>query len=123
MRVSLWSGSVKKDHRVHRLVLEAFVGPCPTGYEAGHLDGNRANNVLVNLVWMTPKENQHQRLVDGTATIGEKAFGAKLTADDVREIRRLHGQGLNHPTLAKRFGVTYQNISRIVKGKQWKHVA
>lgn len=42
---------------VHRLVLEAFVGPCPPGMQCRHLDGNSLNNRLSNLCWGTPKEN------------------------------------------------------------------
>lgn len=46
---------------VHRLVLEAFVGPCPDGMECCHYDGNPKNNNLDNLRWDTPKSNQGDR--------------------------------------------------------------
>jgi len=36
---------------VGRLVLAAFVGPCPAGHRAAHLDGNPLNNRLANLAW------------------------------------------------------------------------
>jgi len=36
---------------IHRLLLETFVGPCPEGMEAMHLDGNSLNNDLENLEW------------------------------------------------------------------------
>lgn len=42
---------------VHRLVLEAFVGPCPSGCEGCHYDGNPANNIVSNLRWDTTKNN------------------------------------------------------------------
>lgn len=41
---------------VHRLVLETFIGPCPDGQEARHLDGDATNNRLENLAW-TPQSN------------------------------------------------------------------
>lgn len=50
---------------VHRLVLEAFVGPCPPGMEARHLDGNPANNVLRNLAWGTKSENELDKVRQG----------------------------------------------------------
>ena len=53
--------------RVHRLVLSAFVGPCPEGMEACHWDGNRMNNHIDNLRWDTHKANcgdrRRQRLL------------------------------------------------------------
>jgi hypothetical protein len=47
-------------HGVHRLVLEAFVGPCPEGMQGCHRDDDPANNRLDNLEWGTPKQNQSQ---------------------------------------------------------------
>lgn len=43
---------------VHRLVLEAFVGPRPPGHECCHLDDDAANNRLDNLRWDTRSANQ-----------------------------------------------------------------
>jgi hypothetical protein len=43
--------------RVHRAVLEAFVGSCPPRHEASHLDNDPFNNRLENLAWETAKEN------------------------------------------------------------------
>ena len=50
---------------VHRLVLEAFVGPCPPGMECCHWDDNPLNNRLDNLRWDTHSANQHDRVRNG----------------------------------------------------------
>ena len=50
-----------KKHRIHRLVLEAFVEACPDGKECDHIDRVRTNNKLENLRWVTPKENQNNK--------------------------------------------------------------
>ena len=42
---------------VHRLVLEAFIGPCPDGKEALHFDDVKSHNHLENLRWGTRSEN------------------------------------------------------------------
>lgn len=42
---------------VHRLVLDAFVGPCPAGMEACHADDIPANNHLDNLRWASRSDN------------------------------------------------------------------
>lgn len=51
---------------VHRLVLEAFVGPCPEGMESLHADGNPANNMLANLSYNTHTVNMHDKRTHGT---------------------------------------------------------
>lgn len=51
---------------VHRLVLEAFIGPCPSGQECCHDDGDPANNHLGNLRWDSRSENHLDRVRHGT---------------------------------------------------------
>jgi len=55
---------------VHRLVLTAFVGPCPKGTECRHLDGDKLNNNLDNLYWGTSKENGADMIKHGRSTKG-----------------------------------------------------
>ena len=59
------TGSYRQKGRVHVLVLEAFVGPCPDGLMACHNDGNPANNHLGNLRWDTAASNMQDRIVHG----------------------------------------------------------
>lgn len=53
-------------HFVHRLVLEAFIGPCPDGMQCRHLDGNPGNNFVTNLRWGTSSENNLDKVGHGT---------------------------------------------------------
>ena len=66
LQVNLCRGGVARMHRIHRLVLEAFVGPAPDGTEACHGDGNPANNTLGNLRWDTKSSNSFDRVRHGT---------------------------------------------------------
>lgn len=52
---------------VHRLVLEAFVGPCPPGMETRHLNGNPKDNRLENLAWGSATENAQDTKDHGSA--------------------------------------------------------
>lgn len=52
---------------VHRLVLEAFVGPCPDGMEGCHNNGDPANNRVENLRWDTHANNMHDVIEHGTS--------------------------------------------------------
>ena len=51
---------------IHRLVMLSFIGPCPSGMEVRHLDGNSSNNNLKNLVYGTPEENSADKTRHGT---------------------------------------------------------
>lgn len=57
VRVGLTKNRVVTHAWVHRLVLMAFVGPCPEGMVTCHNDGDPANNHLTNLRWDTVSEN------------------------------------------------------------------
>lgn len=46
-----------KDESVHRLVAETFFDGDHTGYQVNHIDGNKSNNRLGNLEWVTASEN------------------------------------------------------------------
>lgn len=57
---------------VHRLVLTAFVGPCPEGMEACHWDDDPGNNALENLRWASRTDNMHDRTRNGIHNNGTK---------------------------------------------------
>ena len=115
-------GSVRQQ-LIHRLVLYAFVGPPPDGYQGAHLNGNTTDNRVENLIWASPKENCSHRVIHGTALKGETAVSAKLTTEQVKQIRQLYVEGLSSMELGKRFGVTFSSICRIIRRETWKHVA
>lgn len=66
LQVSLSRDGERRSFLVHRLVLTAFVGPCPDGMQGCHNDGNPARNVLVNLRWDTQSSNAFDSVRHGT---------------------------------------------------------
>lgn len=57
LQVGLKVNGVETLKKVHRLVLEAFTGPCPPGHEGCHGVGGVGDNHLTNLRWDTHIEN------------------------------------------------------------------
>jgi HNH endonuclease len=53
---------------------------------------------------------------------GEKVYGAKLTAANVREIRQRRARGASLNSLASEYGVSFANISLIARRKTWRHI-
>ena len=122
IHAELYTGDGKPRYRrVHALVLEAFVGPCPAGQECCHQDGNRANCQLSNLRWGTRSQNMRERAAHGVQ-IGSGHHNAKLTETDVKEIRRRHAAGTTQRSIAAAFNVSGSLICNIVNRKYWTHV-
>lgn len=110
--------------RVHRLVLETYVGPCPKGMECRHLNGIRTDNRLENLRWGTRSENIQDSKQHGTynggGQLGEKNKNAKLTKDKVRVIRYLRNVAkFSLKDIAWQFDVSVSAISEICSGRNW----
>lgn len=110
LTVSLGKGNSRL---VHHLVLEAFVGSCPPGFECRHLNGDEGCNRLTNLKWDTRgNNNRDKKWHKGCAQY-------KLTPDDVRAIKR----ALRRPfigqraVLADQFNVHISTIDLIKAGR------
>jgi hypothetical protein len=112
-------------HWVHRLVASTFV-PNPLGRrEVNHKDGNRSNNAVQNLEWVSHSENESHAYRNGfriaAPLYGEANGFAKLTEKAVREMRRLRPQ-LPLRELAKKYSVSISSVSAICRRECWKHV-
>jgi hypothetical protein len=118
---------------VHRLVLEAFVGPCPEGMECRHLDGNPGNNRLENLAWGTARENWEDALRHGTAALkpggtaprGEEHPYSKLTEWHAEMIACLKLLGVGELSAARYLGLPDAMrgaVSGVMRGQSWNHV-
>jgi len=103
--------------QVHRLVLEAFVGPPPEGDNIGHhIDGTRINNRLDNLEW----SNQSKNFLASSKRYGE--YHSNLKDNDIQLIRKLTSEGIRQCVIARMFKVNPGVIHKIVKYRTWKHI-
>lgn len=101
----------KRQFAVHRLVLEAFVGPCPEGLQCCHGDGVKTNNRLSNLRWDTPLGNWLDRIAYGGRV--------KLNPDTVRLIRQTAGQ-MGAKEAARTFGVAPSHVVNVRSRRRWR---
>jgi hypothetical protein len=110
-----------RQHRVHRLVCEAFNGPQPDSCEVCHNDGNRLNNTAANLRWGSRSENMFDAVQHGThfASRGSSHPKAKLTEQIAEEARLRYANGESGRALAREFGITSANMSRLLRGETW----
>ena len=98
---------------LHSMVAGAFIGPRPSGAQVNHKDGNKQNNSLVNLEYVSAKENAQHALY----TL-KKA--KKLTFDQAKDIYYAKQKGETRAAVAKRNGVSIYMVTAIWMGKSWQ---
>jgi hypothetical protein len=122
LAVHLVMDGISKTTNVHNIICAAFHGPCPTGAECSHENGNRKDNRSANLEYRTKNENECLKILHGTVTRGEKIGNSKLTEEAVRDIHKLIGQGVTQKEIAARYLVNHRTISDIARQDSWRHV-
>jgi hypothetical protein len=108
-------------HAVHRLVAIAFI-PNPKNLpEVDHKKGNKKDNRVTELKWVTSKENVENAWALGLCKkqLGEEHSQSKLTAKDVLFIR---ASELSRKELAIKFSVGRKCIDKIINRKRWTHI-
>lgn len=114
----------KKQADIHRMVALAFLGSPPKGKTlACHLDGDRKNNRVDNLVWGSNTDNMRHMIEHGHSLKGTEVAISKLDDGKVRTIRELYRDGYySQESLGSIFGVDQSVISDVVRRKTWRHV-
>lgn len=120
LQVTLYKNGKPQRHKVHRLVLAAFVGQ--STLDTNHKNGVRSDNRLANLEYVTAQGNTADAMKrnGNWQPDGEEHPMAKLTRRQVREIRNLRGQ-MTQRAIAEKYGVGEAQISRIMNGKRWNN--
>ncbi len=124
--VGLSKNGHRKNHYIHRLVAKYFVfNPCPSKFNCvNHIDFNKQNNEPTNLEWTDYYGNIHHTIKNGRAVYleGEDKPTAKITANDVIEIRNRSSQGETKRRIAEDYPISEKEISAIVLKRKWKSV-
>lgn len=115
----------KKSWRLlHRIVATVFIPNPENKPQVNHIDGNKQNNNVSNLEWVTNSENRQHAVNNALISFGDK-LSKKLDSNLVKEIKKLYVKGshkFGSYELAKKFGVSPSMILHIVSGEAWKSV-
>ena len=107
---------------VHRLVAETFIENTGNKSEVNHIDGDKDNNKVSNLEWVTSKENSEHAVKNGLLPSGQDSYKAIFTNDQIRDMRKEYKGGLRLTDLAKKFRVDISTMHAILSYKSYKNV-
>lgn len=100
---------------VHRLVMSTY-NPLDSMMDVNHIDGNKANNDLNNLEWVTKSENTIHAHKTGL-------FINKLSIEDVVNIKQLlKEKELSLSEIGRRFNVRHSTIWKIANGVLYDYI-
>lgn len=106
----------------HRLAYELACGPIPAGLQVCHACDNRRCCRPDHLWLGTHADNLRDAVAKGRMHRGERHGHARLTAEDIVDIRRGLAAGIPGAVLARLHGVHPNTIYNIGKGRSWSHV-
>lgn len=122
LTIRLAKNGVAKTHRVHRLVATAFI-PNPENKNAvNHKNGNKHDNMAVNLEWCTGAENSAHAASTGLSASGERNGGCKITDQQVLTAAEMVTEGLLIQDVAVSLGVNRNTITKRLNkmfGSSW----
>lgn len=110
---------------IHRMVAEVFIPNPNNKPQINHKDGNKENNKVPNLEWVTAKENiQHAYLNKLHPTSkGENSPNAKLSVDDVRDISSMiESNKYTLKEISQKTNISYYSIYLIYMKKEWTEI-
>lgn len=121
----LYKDNVPTAKRIHVLVAQAFIPNPDNKPEVNHRFGDKIDNRVSELEWVTPSENKQHAYDIGLKRSGCAHPRAKFTEEQVRYIREVCIPGdleFGFNALARKFGVGIETISRIYHRKRYKNV-
>jgi hypothetical protein len=114
IHVALQVNGVREDRSVHKLMLAAFVGPCPVGLHALHWDDVKKNNVLSNLRYGTAEDN----CADATRN-GARRRGPIMAPGDADRVKDLNKAGYGVMAIARYLGINRGLVPRLMRGESF----
>lgn len=125
VRIRTPSGKVR-EMGLALIVLRAFAGPRPTGFEPLHFpDPDPGNNRADNLRWAPRGASKVGRMLGPTpppSPHGDDHPHAVLCDEDVQPVRDLYRAGFGYKEVADKYGVDPETVRCLLLGKTWKHV-
>lgn len=118
--VGLSSNGERKNFYVHRLVAMMFIDNPLNLPEVNHIDGNKKNNSVKNLEWVSKRENIHHAVKCGLVPSGSDSFQANLNSEQVKLVFMAYNAGIPSKLIMNAFNVSRHTVCDIANGSIYK---
>lgn len=107
-----------KQYPLHRLIAEKWCNGASANKEVNHKDGNKQNNFVTNLEWVTRSENQKHAIKNKLQPKPIATYKGKFTPEQREQIKQEWDSGLfSRRELAKKYEVSHTCINDIINDK------
>jgi hypothetical protein len=122
--VRLYVGDKILKRHVHTIIAKEFIPNPDNLASVNHKDGNKTNNCVENLEWMSVSDNvKHSITSLGHTRIGSRNGNALLDEAAIISIRKMYDTGqYTQSELASQFNVSRSAIANITRNVLWTHV-
>ena len=107
--------------RVARLVATEFIRTPESKEQVNHKDGDKTNNKIENLEWVSNTQNRKHAVENKLHAYGERHHKSKLKQKDINYIRNNYPK-MTQKKLALKYNIDKSIISKIVNNKIWRLV-
>lgn len=121
IKIDVWvDGKREKTYPLHRMVAETFI-PNPKNLpQINHINGDKNDNSVQNLEWVTPSENIQHRLDVLKVGMDQNHKRTKIPAKEIKMLRwkKSIGYPMNIRQIAEKWGLRVDYLRKIINGKQ-----
>jgi len=122
-RITVCKNNITKRRTVHRLVAELYI-PNPEGkVTVNHKSGDKRDNSVKNLEWMTQEENQRHAKETGLCPRGEAVRTSKYKEETIHAVCSLIQAGMVRTPILAKTGITKATFDDIRRRKTWRYIS
>lgn len=116
--------ALKRNLLIHRAIALAFISNPNNLLEVNHIDGNKSNNNISNLEWVSRSQNAKHAFINGLMKDqnGEAGPRAILKNVDIKIIREACQHGFTQREIANYYRMHQSNVSLINRKINWVNV-
>jgi hypothetical protein len=119
--VKLCENNKQEARNPHRLLALAFIPNTNDLPQVNHIDGNKLNNHISNLEWISNSDNmRHAYRLGLKCSKGENNSNCKITDNQVTQIKLIYNTGKSSKYISEELDIKLHIVRQIISGKSWK---